>query len=114
MFVHERVKKYAQVCVSLLYGGVCNRAPPRVTRVLSRFLHSVPSNLSLQARAAEKVREGKREEEKVKKRWEITLNSGSRSANVQKSNCINTHRCEHTKNRVTLKPEATRRILILF
>lgn len=80
-------------------------------RVLSRFLHSVPPYpLSLQARVSDKMRE----EEKVRKRWRIALNSGSRSANVPKRYCTNTHasidRCGHVERGVTLKPEATRRL----
>lgn len=64
-------------CVSL-----CNHERlPVFSRVLSRFVHSVPHKLShSRPEWADKMRE----EEKVRKRWKITLNSGSRSANVQK------------------------------
>lgn len=53
------------------------------------------------------MKRGGREE--VRKRWRMTLNSGSRSANVLGKSCAHTH--THIKHRGTQKPKAARRTL---
>ena len=105
--LYEKVNKCALVFISLLLGvchvHLCNHELLSVfTQVQSRFVHSVnPTSLTPGQRELTWCGRKGREEEKVRKRWRTTLNSGSRSANVK----THTRTCEH------MIPQATRRTL---